>query len=156
MSHQWKTALIRSFILKYLQPIKGHLPLFESPYIDSILGDDTLKSSIYMFNNSPNLIRFQLKSPILTNNLINTFRRPTNLYLNGAIGTITFGASLDNLTSCPNLVGLRLGNEPLRDDVNPLFPKHLQRSELKGVKIRRIPGDAIITKDSDEEFGDEI
>ena len=40
-----------------------------------------------MFDNSPNLIRFQLKSPILTNNLTKTFRRPTNLYLNGAIGT---------------------------------------------------------------------
>ena len=148
MSHQWKTALIRSFILKYLQPIKGHLPLLESPYIDSILGDDMLKSSIYMSDNSPNLIRFQSKSPILTNNLTNTFHRPTNLYLNGAIGTITFEASLDTLTSCPNLVELRLGNESLGNICT-------DRS-LKGWKIGAFQEITIITKDSDEELEDEI
>ena len=50
---------------------------------------------------------------------------------------------------------IRLGNESLGDDVNPLCLKHLHGSELKGVKNRR-QEITIITKDSDDELGDEI
>ena len=102
-----------------------------------------LKSSMDFFDNSPNLIRFQSESPILINNLVNIFHRLTHLYLNGVIGTITFGVSLDTLNSCPNLVELTIGQRVFGDDVNPLCLKHFHRSELKGVKNRRIPGDHI-------------